>query len=1840
MPFRRIAIVNRGDAATRCLRAISELRAEAGLPLTAIALYTEPDRRAPFVRLADEALSLGAALRAPRGRPPRLAYLDRARVLAALRAVRADAVWPGWGFLAEDPAFAEQLEQRGIAFIGPTSAAMRRVGDKIAAKRLAESCAIPVAPWSGAGVAADALDASAAALGLPLLIKARAGGGGRGIRRVERRDELADAFARATAEAGHAFGDDTVFLEAVIPQARHVEVQIAADQARCVALGLRDCSIQRRHQKLIEEAPPPGLDPAIERGLCDAAVRLARAAGYTGVGTVEFLLGATGEFFFLEINPRLQVEHGLTELLTGLDLVKLQLRLARGEALPDEVPRQRGHAIEARVCAEDPAAGFTPSPGTIVLFDPPGGPGVRIDSGVGPGSVIAPEFDPLVAKVMAHAPSRGAALARLACALEEFRLVLAGGATNKGLLLELLATDGLRRGGVDIAWLDRVLPTLPPPAGIAQALLAAAILVYQDERATARLNFFAETVSGPARAIPDSRGQTIELSTGGQAYRMHVLAIGDWSYRIALDGRECTARLLEQEPYACQLEVGEQRFAITVARSAAGLRVEVDGRPHAVGRDTGGVVRASAPAVVIALDVAVGDRVVAGQRLGLLETMKVEVAFHAPVAGTVGAVYVRANQRIAAGEPLLQIQAAEAPGTSSATAPRVALPAWEDPLLLLFDAAGRPDLAAVAARPVPERERGLRAFAAAMRRVLLGYDQRPDIDAQLHALLDAPLPLGLEPGFLGELAEIRRAIGVFADIELLFSRQPEMQADGALSPSNDAWLRLYLRRMGVRGAGLPERFLALLRRVLAHYDLANLPPGDALERALLRLYAAHGRAAERHRLAEGLLHYVTRLAAAGLDLAGDAELAAALSACIVLRGTVPDRLADLATEARYTIFELPEIRRRTADATAVLEQTLAALEQPQTPALETLHRLADSPAAVFEHIAAWAGGDDQQRREVALQALVLRQYAPLIPVAGATLDGAVVRLDYGAYGVVRAVLADAADAAAGWRALSASSEREADPPLLEFLLAASAPKSPEALRALAGPLVAQHAPRARRVCFTALQPDGEPLYVTFAADGAVWLERAEYLGLHPEAARRLDLSRLAEFALERLPGGESLYAFYGRSRRIPSDERIFVFAEVRAALPGARGTLHEPAFVHAFAEAVRALRAIRSERDQWHRLHWNRLTLIVRPALYLLPATLDRLLRELAPATRHLGLEKIVVRLTLRERPSGGTERARELVIEPTAGGRVEATWREPHHDPLRPASDTERRLAQARRRGLVYPYEAIRLLTADGGAFEEFDLDPTATEPRAISVAERAAGGNCCGIVFGLIRTPTAKHPEGMTRVLVLSDPTFELGALAAPECTRLVAAIDLAAARDVPLEWLATSAGARVAMDSGTENLDATAAVVRRIVEFTARGGEINVIVAGVNVGAQSYFDALATMLLHTRGILIMVPGASMVLTGRLALEASGGIAAEDEVGIGGFERIMGSSGQAQYYARDLADAFATLLAHYRFTYRAAGEARPRRLATCDPATRSIADAPYPADEPEGFRSVGEIFDDASNPGRKRPFAMRPVMQALIDCDGGWLERWAAMTGAETAIVWDAHVGGHAVCLIGIESRNVARLGPRAADGPDEWTGGTLFPLSSKKIARALRSASGNRPAVILANLSGFDGSPESMRTLQLEYGAEIARAVVEFDGPLLFAVVSRYHGGAYVVFSRALNEQLYAVALQGSYASVIGGAAAATAVFGRELQARTDADPRLQAARAALRAERDPERAAALRGEVERLREEIALAQHREVASAFDAVHTVERAHAVGSLDRIIAVGELRRSLIERLDAAAGA
>jgi acetyl/propionyl-CoA carboxylase alpha subunit/acetyl-CoA carboxylase carboxyltransferase component len=1810
--LRCIAIANRGEAALRLIRAVKALRAEEGSDLRTLALYTEVDRGAPFVRHADASLPLGPAPSAV------AAHLDRELLLSAARRGGADAVWPGWGFVAEDPDFADAVTARGMVFIGPSGDTMRRLGDKIAAKRLAEDLGVAVAPWSGeATTGIEFAHKHAERIGYPLVIKAAAGGGGRGIRTVLRPEELASAFSRATEEARNAFGDPRVFLEQQVVAARHVEVQIAVDETgAALALGSRDCSVQRRHQKLIEEAPPHGLAPGLLRRVEESALALVRAVGYVGVGTVEFLVSGE-KLFFLEVNPRLQVEHGITEEVTGLDLVRLQIRIARGEELPARAPLARAVAIEARLCAEDPEAGFRPAPGRIVRFDAPLCPRVRVDSGVVAGCSVPAAFDSLIAKVIASGDTREEARARLVAALRDFELVIEGGASNRGFLIELLESAEFQAGGVETNWLDRRAQDAPAPSAFAaEALVAAAILAYQRERLAARSNFYADTTHVSPSRVPLSRGQQVDLVRAGESYRLGVFAVGSWRYRVQQDGTVVTATLREEGAHAARLELGGRSLRVLHDVRETGLRLEIEGSAHEFGGHGAGQVRAGSPAMVVVIHAAPGDRVEVGQALGVLEAMKTEIGILAPVPGIVREVRVQRGQQVAAGDVLVVIDPGARPSTARPGQLRIQLPGEPDPLDALFvpargETARRdtPDLDAAQGAPPEQRRAAIAAAREEIRRVLLGYDADPERGDKLAAFLEAPLPMAISPAFRAELAELRHELTLFADIERLFIRTPRQRESGETEPSNLARLRMYVRRLHAEGAGIDPDFLALVRAAVAHYGVASVRPSDALERAVLRLLATQHTRALRRRLVLGIVRRVTSLHQAGLLLRGEAPLADALARIAELRSLVSDALADAALEATYVIFETPQ-----------------AVVQGGDEGGEAGHVLDLAP----------------QRRWAALDTQLRRLYTPLIPVGQKPVRSANRELLRARLGDGRTLLAAAAGASAeevGATALAlCACARDTGPvAALELLVPWPGESDPSPLIGAVEDVVTRGLP-ADRLTLSLARDGALSLHHTFVSEGAGVRAVDELHGLHPEYAARVDLARLTAFELERLDAQDGVVAFHARSRELPGDERVFVLAEVAATSAGERSEAarHVAAFERTFHAAARALRAILGERDPKRRLQWNRIFLFVGPRIFLDPETAGALAARLAPATRHLGLEKVVVRLALLNRSAPeAPPRPVEIVISDPTGARMEISWRAPHRDPLRPASEYERRVVEARRRRLVYPYEIVRMLTTPhdqlpAGLFDEYDIVEGESPPRAISVAGRPHGDNSSAIVFGILSTPLEGIPEGADRVLILSDPTLGMGSLAAPECDRVVAAIDLAEQRGIPVEWVPVSSGARIAMDSGTENLDATARVARRIVTFTQAGGVIHLIVHGVNVGAQSYWNALATMGMGTRGVLIMTPNASMVLTGRAALEASGAVAAEDEIAIGGYERVMGPNGEAQYYARDLAEAYALLYQHYRYTYVVPGEHGPRRRATEDLAMRDVCAAPCEGDE-DDFRTVGEIFDPRANPDRKRSFAMRAVMGALVDCDGGHLERWRAMNGAETAIVWDAQLGGFPVCLIGIESRTLARQGYRPADGPAAWNAGTLFPLSSKKVARALYAASGNRPAVILANLSGFDGSPESMRKLQLEYGAEIARAVVNFQGPLCFLVVSRYHGGAYVVFSRSLNERVRALALGGSFASVIGGGPAAAVVFGREVAARAAADPRIRELRRAL----GPHPSAEARAAYERRFEEIRFEKQSEIAAEFDAIHTVERAHRVGSLESILPASAMRAALIALLE-----
>jgi acetyl-CoA carboxylase, biotin carboxylase subunit len=447
MPFSRVLVANRGEVAVRVIRALHELDVEA------VAVYSTVDEDSLHVRLADRAVCVGPA-------PAAESYLRIPSIVAAASTTGCQAVHPGWGFLAENPAFAEACADNDLAFIGPSPEVMARMGDKASAREVIGGADVPLVPGTPP-VDADDVSTAAAELGFPVLLKAAAGGGGKGMRLVAEPAQLDGSFAMASAEAEASFGDGRLYLEKAIVPARHVEIQVIADtHGGVLTLGERECSIQRRHQKLIEESPSPALTPELREEMESTVERAARTIGYTNAGTFEFLLGPDGSFYFIELNARLQVEHPVSELVTGLDLVHEQLRVAAGEPLEltGRAPR-RGHALEVRVNAEDPARGFLPAPGTVGRFRPPLGPGVRVDTHLEEGSVVPPHYDSLVAKVIVWAPDRDRALARSLRALNEFEVT--GIPTTIGAAVQVIRSEGFARGNYSTSYLEDVAGELP-----------------------------------------------------------------------------------------------------------------------------------------------------------------------------------------------------------------------------------------------------------------------------------------------------------------------------------------------------------------------------------------------------------------------------------------------------------------------------------------------------------------------------------------------------------------------------------------------------------------------------------------------------------------------------------------------------------------------------------------------------------------------------------------------------------------------------------------------------------------------------------------------------------------------------------------------------------------------------------------------------------------------------------------------------------------------------------------------------------------------------------------------------------------------------------------------------------------------------------------------------------------------------------------------------------------------------------------------------------------------------------------------------------------------------------
>ena len=1405
----------------------------------------------------------------------------------------------------------------------------------------------------------------------------------------------------------------------------------------------------------------------------------------------------------------------------------------------------------------------------------------------------------MIAKIIAHGDTREQAIARLRRAVADTMVAIEDGTTNQGFLLELLGRPELRAGEVDTGWLDRLQAQgdVEPVRHADAALVQAAIALCEAATAAERGGFYALARRGRPSADADVC-HTLDLLHRGVGYRFQVCQTGPRRFLVEVDGARIEATVEQLTEHERRLSFGGRSHRTVTALQDADLLVEVDGVPHRVSRDEGGLIRSHSPGVVVAIPVEAGDEVQPGDVVAVTESMKMESSLTATVHGRVREVLVSANAHVPAGRPLLQIDPIDDDAVAEDEGERIGFEPAE--LAGGGDRAARVGRARLRLHAGGARARARRRPGAATRPPSAGCSSSTPTSAR---------STGRTPTVWATISAARRSTCTPSCARSTprprACRSASWRTCSARSRTT-AWTGWSARgrwrrpRTGCSSpAGAPPTAREAVRGILAAHLERREPLDDAYRAVLDRLE-------------------------------------------FTLEPREP-ALAELAREVRWRCCDEPALAAAREATYDEMAGHLAALGDAADPAEREAHvdALVDCPQPLSPLLNRLTGDAG------ALVEAMTRRYYRIRPLEGTrqTLVGGV-PFALAAYerdgrrhhvaatlgepedlpGALRALAAHAATIPAGEPLLADVYALRADGGDLDALLAEA--RLPDAVARVVFVLT----PQAR---------DGAVDVRTFArADDGSYAEDPAFRGLHPMMAERMDVWRLREFDLERAAvRAGRLPVPRGRARE---PARRAARGAGRGARPHARarrGTAASPPCPSSSGWcAARSRRCARSRPAGpraagctgtacccTHGRRWSSR----RPRR----ARSSAASRARAPGSGSRWSSSASACATATPSASARcASSAPPAAASPSSSatrraGRCSRSTRAPSGSSPRAAAGrcTRRRSSRCSRRSAPSPAPRSRPASSSSTTSTRRAGSSPSTARRPPT--RRASSS-------GVVTNRTERHPEGMRRVVLLGDPTRALGSLAEPECRRVIAALDLAEELEVPVEWFALSSGAKIAMDSGTENMDWVAAALKRIVALhpgrrrdqhrrerhqrrraavlERRGHDADAHQGHPRDDARQHDgpDRQAGARLLRRGL-----GRGQLRHRRLR--------ARD-----GPQRpgaVLGARSR-RARARRCSPTTSAPTSRPASGSRAAPRRPTRSTATCA-ARRTSCPAPTCA------RSA-TCSPTETNPGRKQPFDVRSVMRAVIDADQEPLERWAGLREGENAIVWDARLGGRPVALLGIESRPLPRFGPVPADGPEQWSAGTLFPQSSRKIARAINAASGRRPLVVLANLAGFDGSPESMRRLQLEYGAEIGRAIVNFDGPIAFCVISRFHGGAFVVFSRRLNEHLETSALEGAHASVIGGAPAAAVVFAREVDVRTREDARI----AAL----DERIAAAEGGERERLRAErdaewtaVRAEKLGELASEFDGIHSVERAVEVGSVDRIVPAAGLRPYLIDAVE-----
>ncbi|MBF0367643.1 MAG: ATP-grasp domain-containing protein, partial [Oligoflexia bacterium] len=1807
-----------------------------------VALFIEEECDALFVKQAHESVILSKINGIP--------YLDQELLLRTIKEYHVDAVWVGWGFLSEDVSFAKRIEENGIVWIGPSSESMALLGDKIAAKKVAFQADVPILPWSESGLKnVEEARIFAKKIGYPVIIKAANAGGGRGIRKVFCEEELEMQFNSAREETIRITKNDTLFMEAMVIKARHLEVQIVADYFGNVhTYGVRDCSVQRNNQKIIEETLPINIDAETIARMEEASKRLIKTSGYYNVGTVEYIYDLHREQpFFMEVNTRLQVEHPITEQLFGIDLVKLQLAVAFGYELPRERRETpRGFVIEVRLNAEDADKNFTPSPGPISLFVPPTGPGLRIDTGVSEGSIVPSCFDSMIAKIIAVASTREEAIARLVRALDELKIKIEGGTTNRAFLKAILQHPQYQKGGVATNFIEELLKEhkeIYKRNHWGEALIAVALHNYKENYQEEVANFLRKF---DRPSLPQNLSKSSFYETGlnfqGQKYIFKIKQVLADYFHLSVNNSPTVVVHSRKKGNELLLTIMEKVHKIQLVLRGDVFQCEVDGIPYHIEKDSQGIVKSPSPSMVLMVKKAVGDYVVKGELILILEAMKMELPIVAMQDGVIEAIHVRKGEQVSAGQVLVHLKPSE---TGKESLQQVVPKGKGEEQLSLIHEEIYNWLHSSSHNDWPTLEREFKA-------IFLGFDY----DLPIKNILERTLLLAREniqledsPYYL-----FKEILKLYVLIERFFSKVAIHEEGSARAHPFQEYLKHYFKRQHQKESGLPEKFITSLKEALISYSCndsysENHADNELSDDILYRMYISHAHLDQKNEL---LLATIFELQNFLCDLKAPLPDSEQVSLSNLLdevselarESENTKSLANAASHTRYQLID-KEFQRSVRRAK---KEKVENLSSSMLGADATEEIIACDDSIVFELLKSIKSRLKIQRN-TAFQLLAKRYFRDICGVSEEFNENFLNALLYRKFLAERTLVEcdfllvrenkviDALKEYALDLALKRRSPRE----LIAFVIEES-----DSLEFFDRSRMDAISERMEK---TFLPPDAWPLCTTlaFLSSESELAFRSYEVVTSPETAlreilfrrnicplkfREMNLDLYKNFELSLLERSEHLFVMLARAYENPKDERLLAFLEipdVKLEFSSKKSIRRVVGFEEHLLTAAEAIRFQQSKRQK--QAHWNRIIINMLPPVACHFERLGPYPSAITAEVKDLHLEKVVLKYRLKH--ASGRIDLRETRFENPSTPPVVVKSGIPSTESVRPLNSYEKKLIRSTQLGAYYPYALVTTLlnfeNTKNNDFCEYEVLPEkeSGEWKTIEVAGRPFGQNRSNIVFGIISNKLKDGSERLLqRVLILSDPSSNLCALAESECRAIIAAFDLAESLSLAIEWIPISSGARIDMESGTENLDWTASVLKRIINFTQNGGEVNIIVSGINVGAQSYWNAEATMLMHTRGVLIMTEQGSMLLTGKKALEFSGSVSGEDSLAIGGVEKIMGPNGEAQFQAKDIGAAYELLFKHYALSHA-------KRIATSDPSDRDVT--LYPYDDPsKQMVKIGDILSGDLNPDRKRAFDIRQVMRSVIDQDHGHLERWARMENAETAVVFEARIGGFATGLLAIESRPLKRLGHIPNNGPESWTGGTLFPYSSKKIARALNAFSDRLPVVVLANLSGFDGSPESLREYQLEFGAEIGRAVVNFKGPIFFVVISRYHGGAYVVFSKALNSKIRVAAIHKTYASVIGGSAAAAVVFPGMVVEKTLNDSRIIFARNQLKS--DP---SFKEKDYEKLYQEVFSEYQVKVAEIFDQIHSIERAQRVGSVDDLIAANSLRPYLVKSLESAYG-